>query len=96
MSTETKQEWISVEDRPLISQTKLGWEVNEGVPDEFIGALEVFDNKKNTSYWWIRHCIIIDEVGLCVMSDDDYEPCGWQISDITYWQPMPEPPNTKQ
>lgn len=86
--------WISVKDKPLIHQNNLGWEVNKGVPDEFLAALRVTNKIDGKTSWWIRHCVIEDETGLCVVGDDENEPCGWQITDIEFYQPIPLPPKT--
>ena len=58
--------------------------MNDGIPDVFLAALEVHDKIKKTRWWWIRQCIIKDEIGLCEIVGDDYEPCGWETQDIQY------------
>jgi|GEM_PF-2573212 len=86
--------WISCEDKPLVTVNHFGWKVNEGVPDEFLAAIEVHNNKTGKKYWWIRHCIIEDEIGLCIVGDDiENVPAGWEITDVEFYQPLPTPPN---
>jgi hypothetical protein len=95
ISTLQEDEWISVDDKPLVTSENGRWWVNEGVPDEFLAAVEVHNNKTNKDYWWIRHCAILDGLGLCIVTDDDHEPAGWQISDVLFYQPLPSPPTKK-
>jgi hypothetical protein len=95
-SLTTKEEgWISVDDKPLVTISNGGWVVNDGVPDEFLAAVHVHNNKTGKDYWWIRHCAILDEKGLYVVTDDDHEPAGWEISDVLFYQPLPSPPTKK-
>lgn len=88
-------EWISVEDKPLVTIGALGWEVNEGVPDEFLAAVPYNDKTRpdEKNLWWIRHCVIEDEIGLCIVGDDlENIPAGWEIEDVQFYQPIPSPP----
>ncbi len=88
--------WISVEDRPLYTKDEKGnWTCTEDGNKEFIAAVPYNDSKKpnENNLWWIRHCVIVDVFGLCVVGDTDNEPAGWQLEDITHWQPLPELPN---
>jgi hypothetical protein len=82
-----REGWVSVEDKPLVNKTKTGWVCTEDGDKDFIAAVPLSDGT-----WWIRHCRIADETGLCVVTDDDIEPAGWQITDITHYQPLPTPP----
>jgi hypothetical protein len=75
--------WISVEDRPLVEHDVL----TEDGMNEFLAAVPT--NKG----WWIRHCVFEDN-SLCVVGDDYNEYAGWEITDVTHWQPIPEPPKT--
>jgi hypothetical protein len=79
--------WHSVEDRPLFTKDERGNRVCTE-DKEFIAALEI--NKR----WWIRHCVV-DETGLCVVGDDNNEPAGWNLEDVTHWMPMPSPPTCR-
>jgi hypothetical protein len=81
--------------RPLITESGGSWQVNDGVPDVFLAALEVHNRADKTRYWWIRQCTIQDEIGLCEMVGDDYEPCGWEAQDIQYWMPIINPSVSK-
>ena len=87
--------WHSVEDRPLYTKDERGnWTCTEDGDNEFIAALPYNDSKRpNEELWWIRHCVVVDETGLCVVTDDDTEPAGWNLEDVTHWMPMPEPPS---
>lgn len=79
--------WHSVKDRPLLTKNERGhWVCTEDGDKEFIAALET--NKG----WWIRHCVVEYETGLCVVGDDYNEPAGWELQDVTHWMPMPSPP----
>lgn len=80
-------EWISVDDRPLIDQSPIGWGATVDGDKEFIAAVPTNHG------WWIRHCVLQDETGLCVVGDDDNDPAGWSIEDVTHWMPLPEPPD---
>lgn len=89
--------WISTEEKPLVTINEdKSWFVNDGVPDEFLAALQVFNKIDSQTTWWIRHCIIAGTGGLCVVTDDDYEPAGWEITDVEFYQPLPAPPQTTQ
>lgn len=83
----TLDEWIRVEDRPLFIIDENGnWTCTKDGNQEIIAAVET--NKG----WWIKHCIIEDAIGLCVVGDMDNEPAGWDMTDITHWMPLPKPP----
>ena len=86
--------WHSVEDRPLFTKDERGyWICTEDGDGEFIAALPYNDSKRpNEDLWWVRHCVVEDETGLCVVGDDDNEPAGWELEDVTHWMPMPSPP----
>lgn len=86
--------WHSVEDRPLFTKDERGnWICTEDGDGEFIAALPYNDSKRpNEDLWWIRHCVVEDETGLCVVGDDYNEPAGWNLEDVTHWMPMPSPP----
>jgi hypothetical protein len=84
--------WVSVKDKPLIISFDDHWEQAEGAPSEFIAAVEVHNTKTGEDYWWIRHCVIEDNIGLCVVGDDDNQPAGWEIPDVQFYHPLPPPP----
>ena len=91
--------WISVDDRPLFTKDDKGNRTcTEDGGKEFIAAVPYADSKRpnETNLWWIRHCVVEDGIGLCVVGDDDNEPAGWQIEDIVYWMPWPAPPARRQ
>lgn len=87
-------EWISVKDRPLYENTPNGWVATKDGDRSggFIAALQYFDSKKKRHEWWIRHCILEDFTGLCVVGDDCNEEAGWTIDAVSHWMPLPEPP----
>lgn len=87
-------DWISVKDKPLITRNERDeWEcINEG-SKEFVAAIPYQNTEfPGKQFWWIRLCIMEDEVGLCVIGDDDNEPAGWNIDDVTHYFHLPEPP----
>lgn len=79
-------EWISVNKRPLYEKTTSGWQCTEDGDKEFLAAI------KESSGWWIRHCVVEDRTGLCVVGDAENEPAGYELEDVQYWMPLPEPP----
>lgn len=88
-------EWISVEDKPLFTIDENGnWVCTEAGDEEFIAAVSYSDSKRpnEKNLWWIRHCVIEDKIGLCVVGDDDNSPAGWDMKDILFYQPLPKPP----
>lgn len=86
-------EWIDVKDRPLITQSKLGWVCTEDGDKEFIAAVPYNNvDDPDKTLWWIHHCVIEDGTGLCVVGDDWNEPAGWEIQQVQYWKPWAEPP----
>lgn len=89
--------WHSVEDRPLFTKDERGnWTCTEDGDGEFIAALPYNDRKRpNEELWWIRHCVVEDGIGLCVVGDNDNEPAGWNLEDVTHWMPMPSPPDCR-
>jgi hypothetical protein len=90
-----QQGWISVEEKPLVIQTSLGWEATNDGNGEFLAAVPYHDKKDGKDHWWIRHCVLEDEIGLCVVGDMDNEPAGWQTTDVTHYWPLPLPPTSK-
>jgi hypothetical protein len=100
MSTEKSPKvspWISVEDAPLFTMNQDGeWEVTEAGEGQFLAALEYVDIKGDGGrQWWIRHCVVMDIVGLCVISEDDVEPAGWELNDVEYYIPISSPVEKK-
>lgn len=86
--------WHSVVDRPLYTKDERGhWVCTEDGNNEFIAALPYNDKKRpNEDLWWIRHCVVEDVYGLCVVGDDCNEPAGWELEDVTHWMPWVSPP----
>lgn len=80
-----KTEWISVKDRPLYYNNELGWECTEDGNNEFLAAI------KEGGSWWIRHCVVEDQIGLMVVGDDGNEPAGYELQDVEYFMII-EPP----
>ena len=88
-------EWIKTEDKPLIvfDEADEYWMVTPEGDKEFIAVVKYSDKTRpDEQNWWIRHCVIEDEIRLCVVGDDCNEPAGWETTDITHWMPLPEPP----
>jgi hypothetical protein len=89
------REWISVKERPLVTYDELGrWVCTADGEQDFLAALLVHDTNTGKDAWWIRHCIIEDKSGLCVVGEYDNEPAGWEIEDVEFFQPLPIPPKT--
>ena len=87
--------WIDINERPLFTIDEKGdWTCTEDGDKEFFAAVPYVNNTlpNQTNLWWIRHCVIEDN-GLCVVGDNDIEPAGWDMKDITHWMSIPTPPN---
>ena len=85
---EQHNQWISVEDRPIAKEDSKGnWVTTEAGNNEFIAAVPLSDGT-----WWIRHCVMEDVIGLCVVGGGSATWAGWEWSDITHWQELPKPP----
>ena len=86
--------WVKVSERPLyVIDDKGNWECTEDGNGEFIAAVPyTVTREQSKTKWWIRHCIVEDRIGLCVVTDDDTEKAGWELSDVIYYQPLPTPP----
>ena len=87
--------WISVDERPLFTKDENGnWMCTEDGDKEFIAAVPYADKKRpdENNLWWIRHCVVEDAIGLCVVGDDYNEPAGWSLENVAYWMPWVVPP----
>lgn len=84
-------QWISVEDKPLVTHEGKNWRVNEDGPDEFLAAIEVHNFETGKPYWWIRHCTIVGEK-LHVIGDYQNEFAMWEVRDIEFYMEIPKPP----
>ncbi len=92
-----QDKWVRVKDRPLITVDDKGnWTCTKDGDGEFIAAVPYNDKRQsdNNNLWWIRHCVIEEGIGLCVVGDDVNEPAGWSIKDVTHYQPLPTKPTT--
>jgi hypothetical protein len=89
--------WNDVDDKPLFTKDDKGnWECTQDGEGEFIAAVPYKDSRKpDEEMWWVRHCIIMDDIGLCVFTDDVPEPAGWSMEDVRYWTRMPNVNNLK-
>jgi hypothetical protein len=75
-----KMNWINVESEPLI-------DVKNGIitgEKEFIAAVSYKKSGSNKIYWWIKHCVIMED-GLNVVCNDDIEPASWDIEEVEYY-----------
>lgn len=82
-----KAGWISVKDSPLVFFDEHNrWEATKDGMSDFMAAVPLRDGT-----WWIKHCILEDEIGLCVIGEDDNEVAGWTIEDVTHYMKI-EPP----
>lgn len=89
--------WVKVDDVPLVIYSGNNWQTTDAGSREFIAALQYEDlTKPGKLLWWIRHCVIEDNTGLCIVGDDENTPAGWDIRDVTHYQPIPEPPKSEQ
>jgi len=84
-------EWISVKDKPLFISHIGGkdyWECTSDGEGEFLAAIQLQNNE-----WWIKHCVIEDEVGLMIVGDCDDENsyAGYGIEDVEFYAKI-EPP----
>lgn len=76
--------WNSVLHYPLYTLDKNGfWQCTEDGEGDFLAAVETNEG------WWIRHCVIEDEIGLCIVYDDYNEPAPWSLNDVSYWSKLP-------
>lgn len=88
----SQSKWVSVKEKPLYTKDDKGvWTCTEHGDGEFIAAVPYDDNGE--CRWWIRHCVVEDRIGLCVVTDDDTEKAGWDLEDVTHYQPLPSPPS---
>jgi hypothetical protein len=86
--------WHSVSDRPLFTETERGWVCTDDGDGEFIAAVPYGDKRHpGKEMWWIQHCVVEDETGLCVVGDGWNEPAGYSIEDVTHWMPWPSSPS---
>lgn len=84
---EGELERVKEENAPLFTNTPLGWECTENGMKELLVAVPYRSTQQpGKELWWIKHCVIQDEVGLCVVGDDDNEPAGWDMSDVTHYK----------
>ena len=92
--------WVSVEDRPLFTKDEKGiWTCTEDGDKPFIAAVPYNDSKRptETNLWWIMPCIVEDNVGLCVIGDEENTPAGWQLEDVVYFKHLDlTAPNPKE
>ena len=85
-------EWISVEERlPPLSGAYLIFEED----DDFAVRIDkAYFAKKLSEVWDFRHREWLvgeknfDRPGWYDMDDE----CAWELEDVTYWMPMPDPP----
>ena len=91
----SKDEWVSVEDYPLFTKDEKGfWECTVNGDGQFLAAVPYNSYGDEKDKWWIRQCVIEDTTGLCVMGDDENEPAGWDMGDITHYKKI-TPPQSK-
>lgn len=86
--------WIDARERPLVTYNENGhWECTNAGNKEFVAAIPYQNTEySGKQFWWIRLCVLEDEIGLCVVGDDDNEPAGWNIDDVTHYFHLPEHP----
>lgn len=83
--------WVSVEDKPLFTTDENGnWTCTDDGEGYFLAAVELSDGS-----WWIKYCTVEDGIGLCTIGEDDNEPSGFELSDITHYKKVSPPKTTK-
>jgi len=93
-----KNGWISVKDRPLYTSEDWGeygerWTCTEDGDKPFLAAVPYEDSGlPGENLWWIHHCVVVDQVGLCVVDENGTEPASWELSDVTHFIPISDPP----
>lgn len=91
------EEWIDVKDSPLFTKDEKGrWTCTDAGSKDFLAAILINNMATNKTEWWIRHCAIEDDIGLCVVGDVENDPAGWQLEDVQFYIPLPSPPSIKQ
>lgn len=85
--------WVKASEHPLITRDEKGhWTCTEAGDKEFIAAVSYVDkNFPGKTLWWMKHCVIEDETGLCVVGDIDNEPGPWEIDRVTIYELGPAP-----
>lgn len=83
-------QWISVKDKPLYTVDSLGWVCTEEGEQQFIAYVPT-----NVGAW-VKHCVVEDEIGLCVVGEDDNWKAGYELEDVTHYILIPEPPKENQ
>lgn len=84
--TNTDNQWNSVLDKPLYVKDVQGYWTCTSDGDNKLGFFAAVETNQG---WWIRHCIVEDGIGLCVVGSDYNEPAPWGIGDVTYWINIP-------
>lgn len=85
--------WYCVSDRPLFTKDKEGnWICTKDGDKEFIAAVPyTSSNHPGKQLWWIKQCVIEDDIGLCVVGDDENQPAGWELEAISHFIPITIP-----
>ena len=87
-------EWISVEDKPLVimDDKEERWTCTENGCKEFM-ALTWFTNINTGEVTpWMHHCLIEDEIGLCVVGEDGNDSASIQPWEVSYYFLIPTAP----
>ena len=66
------------------------WRPIETAPKDapFLAAVRVSNNRTGTTYWEQHVLLLDDETGSI---HPEFQQ-GWELSDYSHWQPLPEPP----
>lgn len=82
--------WLDVEEYPLFIKSPNGYWLSTAYADkQFLAAVPTNHG------WWIRLCCLVDDVGLAVVTGDDWESAGWDMEDVTHFMLL-EGPHTLQ
>jgi hypothetical protein len=83
--------WVNAEVEPLIIKEGRNWQTTKAGSGMFLAALQYHDKTDGKTHWWIRQCVIEDEVGLCEVGEIENVPCGWEADQVEYYMPIKAP-----
>lgn len=89
--------WVETKDIPLYTVDENGnWVCTQAGNQPIIAALQYEDLKQpGRLLWWVMPCIVVDQLGLCVINDEENYPAGWDLADITHYKPLDLTPPKK-
>lgn len=89
--------WVETKDIPLYTVDENGnWICTQAGNQPIIAALQYEDlEHPGRLLWWVMPCIVVDQLGLCVINDEENYPAGWDLADITHYKPLDLTPPKK-